>query len=299
MSRFCRFSFCFGLLLSASVDSIIAAQTSDNMHIRRNIAYSEPSDSKKQLTSLDAYAPAQGTGHPIVVWIHGGGWQIGDKANVRSKPHAFTDKGFVFVSLNYRLVPSVSYKEQAGDVAKAISWVYSNAKSFGGNRERIYVMGHSSGAHIAALISTDDRYLKAEKRPLTTIKGVVLLDGAGYDVSRQMTELAGPRNRQLYETVFGTSVEGWREASPISHVDKDKHIPPFLILYVANRRASKVQSEGLAEVLREAGISAAAIPAKNKTHATINRELGQSEDDPTRVVFGFLKQLEKKANRLD
>lgn len=94
------------------------------------------SSGKHALTKLDVYSPAKGEGHPIMVYIHGGGWRRGDKAAVALKPKAFTEKGFVFVSANYRLVPAVTSKDQAADVAKAVAWIHQNAKKYGGDPDR-------------------------------------------------------------------------------------------------------------------------------------------------------------------
>ena len=98
--------------------------------VHRDLAYAEP---KNERQTLDVYAPSEGKNHPVVVWIHGGGWQAGDKADVQKKPQAFVDKGFVFVSTNYRFVPNVTVKEMTGDIAKAIRWVHDHAKEYGGD----------------------------------------------------------------------------------------------------------------------------------------------------------------------
>src|SRR5260370_20378829 len=82
--------------------------------VHRDLAYAEP---KKERHTLDVYAPTEGKDHPVVFWIHGGGWQRGDKSEVQAKPQAFVDRGFVFVATNYRFVPNVTIKEMAGDVA--------------------------------------------------------------------------------------------------------------------------------------------------------------------------------------
>src|SRR3954462_9669676 len=79
----------------------------------RGLPYVEP---KTERQTLDVYAPAEGKDHPVVVWIHGGGWKAGDKKGVQKKPEAFVDKGFVFVSVNYRFVPDVTVKEMTGDI---------------------------------------------------------------------------------------------------------------------------------------------------------------------------------------
>src|SRR5262245_23259333 len=136
----------------------------------RGLAYAEP---KNERQTLDVYATVGGKNRPVVVWIHGGGWQAGDKKDVHGKPQAFADKGFVFVSVNYRLLPKATIKEMAGDVAKAIRWVHDHARDYGGDPNTLFVMGHSAGAQLAALVCTDDRYLKAEKLSLSLVKGCV------------------------------------------------------------------------------------------------------------------------------
>src|SRR5438270_13173515 len=130
--------------------------------VHRDLSYAEPANEKQ---TLDVYAPASGMNHPIVFWIHGGGWMQGDKADVQNKPRAFVEKGFVFVSTNYRLFPKAAIKEMPSDVAKAIRWTHDNAAKYGGDSKTIFVMGHSAGAQLAALVCTDETYLKAEGLP--------------------------------------------------------------------------------------------------------------------------------------
>ncbi|WP_202921109.1 alpha/beta hydrolase [Anatilimnocola aggregata] len=113
--------------------------------VHRDLAYAEP---KNERHTLDVYAPAEGKDHPIIVWIHGGGWRNGDKGNVQTKPQAFVDKGFIFVSVNYRFVPQVTVKEMTADIAKAIKWVHGHAAKNGGDPDSIFVAGHSAGAHL-------------------------------------------------------------------------------------------------------------------------------------------------------
>jgi acetyl esterase/lipase len=119
---------------------------------------------------------------PVVFWIHGGGWQTGDRTNVQVKPQAFVDKGF-----RLRL-DGLSPPDQRGmgtifrDIAKSVRWVHDHIAEHGGDPKRILVMGHSAGAQLAALICIDDRYLKAEGLSLAIIKGCVPVDGDTYDV---------------------------------------------------------------------------------------------------------------------
>jgi acetyl esterase/lipase len=257
--------------------------------VHRDLPCAEP---KNERQTLDVYATAEGKDHPIVLWIHGGGWRQGDKRGVQRKPAAFVEKGFVFVSTNYRFVPNVTVKEMTGDIAKALRWVHEHAGGYGGDPDRIFVMGHSAGAHLAALVCTDDRYLKAEGLSPAIIKGCVPVDTAVYDVVKQI-ESVGPPRSSMYSSVFGDS-ESQKDSSPIAHVAKGKSIPPFLILHVADRPDSKVQSVMFAGALQDAGVSAKIVPAEGKTHGTINSDLGLPDDKPTRAVWEFLDGSLKK-----
>src|SRR5262249_42326611 len=156
------------------------------------------------LQSLDVYAPPDGKDHPVVVWIHGGGWKAGDKAGMQKKPQAFVNQGYVLVSINYRFLPAVTLKDMMSDVAKAIHWVHEHAREYRGNPESIVVMGHSAGAHLAALICTDDRYLKAEGVSLASLKGCVPIDVSVYDLPKRLKD-GGSVNPATYLAIFGQS----------------------------------------------------------------------------------------------
>src|SRR5476651_672526 len=91
--------------------------------VKSNIPYAEPA-AERQV--LDVYAPKDAKNLPVVFWIHGGGWQAGDKTSVQVKPQAFVDKGFVFVSTNYRLLPNVDMGTIIRDIAKSVHWVHDH-----------------------------------------------------------------------------------------------------------------------------------------------------------------------------
>jgi arylformamidase len=252
--------------------------------VQRDLPYVEP---KNERQMLDVYAPAEGRDHPVIFWIHGGGWQRGDKADVQVKPQALTSKGFVFVSTNYRLLPDAKIEQMAGDVAKAILWVHQHAREYRGDPNRIIVAGHSAGAQLAALVCTDNRYLKHEGLPLSSIiKGCVPVDGDTYDVPLQIATVE-ERRANIYRQKFGDEASQ-KNLSPITHVAKGRYIPPFLILHVADHPETKLQSERLVKALAEAGISAKAFPAEGKDHGTINADLGQRDDKPTAALYEFL-----------
>lgn len=258
----------------------------------RNIPYDTTIKRGKHFKSLDLYTPASGKNHPIVIWVHGGGWKIGDKRGVNSKPQFFTEHGFILASINYRLYPQATYDQQAQDIAEAIHWVQEHAKKYGGNPDQIFLMGHSAGAHLVALVSTNPAYLKRESLSLKSIKGTILLDGAGYDISERI-RTAGPTAKRLYTTIFGTDEKTWKKASPITYIHEKQSIPPFLIVHVAERAESRRQSESLEKKLRSKGISSKVVSAQGKTHLTINREIGLSDDVPTQKILEFLKNVRK------
>ena len=148
-------------------------------NLTSNIPYADPAHERQV---LDIYAPDRAKNLPVVFWIHGGGWVTGDKTDVQIKPRVFAERGFVFVSTNYRLLPDVEMGELIRDVAKSLGWVHKNIASHGGDPKRIFVMGHSAGAQLAALLCIDDRYLKEEGVPFDVLKGCVPVDGDTYDV---------------------------------------------------------------------------------------------------------------------
>ena len=267
------------------------SQPAAELAVHRDIAYARPDGFDQRLTSLDIYSPAGDAKKRVMIWIHGGGWRLGDKARTGAKSTILADHQFLLASINYRLFPEVDFKQQAADVAKAIRWVHDHAGRYGGSADEICLLGHSAGAHLAALVATDEKYLQQEGLGLDVIQGVVLLDGAGYDIPRRIERLGRRKNRNLFTMVFGSDPDRHQEASPITHVDKEKNIPPFLILYVASRRESRLQSERFAMALTDAGVSARVVPTEGKTHATINREFGLAGDKPTEAAMEFLARI--------
>jgi arylformamidase len=250
---------------------------------------------------LDVYAPAGAKGLPVVFWIHGGGWQAGDKSMVALKPKAFTGAGFVFVSISHRLLPTVEMEAITSDVASALGWVHKNIASHGGDPTRLLVMGHSSGGQLAALMCTDDRYVKAQGFSLTAIKGCVPVDADTFDIPA-IIEMAETRARVHHLPLptfghrqkFGNDPAKHRDFSAVTHVAKDKGIPPFLIIHIAENPDTGAQARRLASVLGTAGISAKVVAGRETTHASINDNLGKPDDPVTKELFAFVAEALKR-----
>ena len=266
--------------------------------IKRNIPYADPTHERQ---TLDVYAPAEAKSLPVIFWIHGGGWQTGDKASVQLKPQVFGEKGFVFVSTNHRLLPHVEMGAVIRDVAKSLGWVHRHIAEHGGDPQRIFVMGHSSGAQLAALLCTDDRYLKAESVPFSVLKGCVPVDGDTYDVPA-IIETAETRRRVHgqpqatfgHREKFGNDPAKHKDFSAVTHIAKDKGIPPFLILHVSDHPDNSAQAQRLGAVLKEAGVPAKVFAAKETNHTRINANLGLPDDPATKVLFEFVAEALKK-----
>ncbi|MGH9719152.1 MAG: alpha/beta hydrolase [Bryobacteraceae bacterium] len=268
-----------------------------DLKVERDIAYAEP---KNQRQMLDVYPPAGEKNLPVVVWVHGGGWRAGDKTEVASKPLAFTRKGLVFVAVNYRFVPNVTMDTIARDIAKAVRWVHDHIAERGGDPQRIFLMGHSAGAQLAALVSTDDRFLKAVGLSLAILKGCVPVDGDTYDVPLQVATVAA-RRKSLgqpdpkfgYEEKFGPP-DRQRDLSAVRHVARNKGIPPFLILHVAGHTDTTAQAHRLWSELREAGVPAKTFGAAGTDHVRLDRDLGVPGDPSTAELFNFVEAALKK-----
>src|SRR5438552_4661351 len=285
-------------LTSAPAQSQPGVPASVKLNVRRDIPYAEPADPRQK---VDIYAPEGAKNLPVVFWIHGGGWQTGDKSDVQVKPQAFADRGFVFVSTGYRLLPNVDMGTIFRDIAKSVRWVHDHIAEHGGDPKRILVMGHSAGAQLAALICIDDRYLKAEGLSLAIIKGCVPVDGDTYDVPA-IIETAETRLRVHglpmpkvgHREKFGNDPAKHRDYSAVTHVAKGKGIPPFLILHVADHPDTTAQAQRLGAVLKDAGIPAKVFGAKETYHSRINENLGLPEDAPTKALFDFVAEVLKK-----
>ena len=254
---------------------------------KRNLAYGTAPEQK-----LDYYPPTVFTrsAPPLIVVGHGGGWEHGSKDNATgaAKIRHFTGNGYAFATIDYRLVPGATVEQQAQDVAAALAWLVAHARVLGFNPSRMVLMGHSAGAHLAALVATDPRYMHGQDLMLDQLRGVVLLDGAAYDVPAQMAE-AGRFIRPIYTEAFGTDPTRQRALSPIAHT-KGPNVLSFLILHVQREDGTR-QSEALAKALRAEGSKVAVQGFEGRGlrgHVAMNRQLGEADYPATAVVDRWL-----------
>ena len=185
-------------------------------------------------------------------------------------------------------------------VAKSIRWVHDHIAEHGGDPKRLLIMGHSAGAQLAALLCTDERYLKEEGLSFAIIKGCVPVDGDTYDIPA-MIEVAEMRQRLHglplpkfgHRIKFGNDADKHKDFSAVTHIAKDKGIPPFLILRVAGHPDTTAQAQRLGNVLKEAGIPVTVFGAPETTHNKLNADLGKPDDPATKALFEFLGAVSK------
>ncbi|MEQ7873962.1 alpha/beta hydrolase [Sphingomonas sp. ASV193] len=236
--------------------------------------------------ALDLAVPAGGHA-PVLLFVHGGGWSIGDKAaNEAGRVAHFGKAGWAYASVNYRLVPQASVEQQAADVASAVAYLRANAARLGIDANRIVLMGHSAGAHLVALVGTDERYFRAVGVPVSAIRGAVLLDGAGYDIAGQMARPDNPV-AAMYDAAFGRDPKRQAALSP-TRWTAAPNVGAWLILPIARRADSLAQSQALAAGLSKAGARARVESIPDKSHGGLNKAIGEEGDYATGLVDAFL-----------
>ena len=233
--------------------------------------------------ALDIHRPdAAPKPAPVLVMVHGGGWRRGDKAMPgvwRPKAAHWGARGYVLVSVNYRMLPEADPLAQAQDIASALRYLSDNATDLGLDRARIVAMGHSAGAHLLALVGADTA--RFSPPPLA---GVIGLDSGGYDIAARMREGPVPR---LYRNAFGTDPAFWTAASPGANI----HAPSrnWLLICAQTRPRACPEAEGFAKALGRAPTRVTVLPVA-LTHRAINVETGLP-GPVTEAIDGFLTRL--------
>lgn len=194
--------------------------------------------------ALDIYVPVQSganTQKDVVVFIHGGRWQSGDKEDYRFVGAALAARGFIVVIPDYRQYPEVRFPVFVQDNAKALAWVDDNIETYGGNPARIHLAGHSSGAHIGALLSADETYLAAEgKNTRAVICSFAGLAGpyAFTPGEKSLEEIFGPPERYPLMQV-PTFIDGGEPAMFLMYGGQDQTVAPYNYQKLAARIREK------------------------------------------------------------
>jgi acetyl esterase/lipase len=246
---------------------------------------------------LDFYVP-EGSGWPVLIFLHGGGWRGGDKALEfgSADPYGnigrfYAARGIGVAVANYRLQPAVGWQEQVRDVAQALAWVYGHADHYGANKRAIFVSGHSSGAQLAARAALDHKALRELGLPPYVPCGVIAVSGAPFDIADSRTYELGT-NPVLYERAFraGEDGERWKyEASAVNFVTSAA--PPFLLLHGGREpKGLKRQNQVMYEALKAAGVPSQLVVTPWDGHFLIVAALSHPERMASAVILDFIRQ---------
>ena len=247
------------------------------VEVHKDIPYvTGPDVSSRQ--RLDVYRPVGRTNAPVLMYIHGGGWQVGSKFFIRHIGNAFAKHGIVTACVNYRLSPSVKHPAHIRDVARAFDWVRKNVRRYGGNPDDVFVGGHSAGGHLAALLALNERYLAEVGRSSDEIVGVIAISGL-YRVGATSLVFRG----------FEPDARALVDASPEFHVDENQ--PPFLVIYAQNDLPLlDIQAIALAMQLERHGTPVRLLRAENRGHATLVMGIGEKDDPTTGAILDFVRE---------
>lgn len=254
---------------------------------RFNIPYG-----KDERQKLDLYIPkVLKAPAPILVFVHGGGWRRGSKDLQRSKGVSYAENGIVTICTNYRLAPDVMHPKQVEDVAAAVSWAKQHATEYGANPERIFVMGHSAGAHLVDLLGTNDRFLKQYGLSLADIKGVISLDTASLNLLERGKEntLEGNMVGDMIKQAFGTDPDVLADGSPTLSVKPGHRYPPFL-MYCGERRVSCVaQHKSFETAMKKTDGASVVVKPVPLSHGDISKTAGTNSTTMFKEILAFVK----------
>jgi acetyl esterase/lipase len=262
-------------LLLATLALSLTGHGQPDCVVLRDIPYADgkPEDAPKH--RLDVYALKGVRNAPALLFIHGGAWRAGDRRQYAAMGTRFARDGIVTVVMSYRLAPRNPHPAQIEDAAAACAWVARNIAKYGGDPKRIFVAGHSAGGHLAALLSLDQRYLKAHGLSTASIHGTMVLSG--------VYEVRGP------SSVFGDDPRAWKDASPMQYVRAGA--PPFLVAYCQRDYPTLPgQARRLQRALRDVRVSAELLEISGETHISEIMNLSREKNSTAEAMLRFMKR---------
>ncbi len=255
---------------------------------KKEVAYGQ-----HETQQLDVYSRvADGVRNkPVMVYVHGGAWKLGDKKLSEDKASFYVDNGAVLVSLNYRLSGVKKHPAQIEDIAAAVAWVKRHIAAYGGNPENMVLSGHSAGAHLVALLTTDERYLRKYGLDAGMFKAVVPVDTASYDFNTKPKGRGRRMVQKMIDFNFGKDRQQLALASPSYHAARSQggNVPYYYIAVTGERPDAVAQSEEFAAHLRKVGRKAEVHILDGLSHRDMRQALFDARSALGTNVMRLLK----------
>lgn len=269
------FAACYPARLEGSPD--VAART---------IVYVTGSSADPVKHTLDLYRPRTRKDLPVLLFFHGGVWQMGDKEQYRHIGTAFARRGILTAVVNYRLTPTVRHPGHVRDAARAVAWAVRHAAEFGGRPDRVFLSGHSAGGHLVTLLLMDPQYLRAERVDADSLAGVIPLSGV-FDLTKAMDDTPQGGAAVYIHPPFGTDRRGLEAASPIKHLRKTP-VPLLVLLAGEDYRAMQEQSQRFVETLRRRNLTVTYEVIDKRGHFELVAGIGTPDDRATDLIIRFV-----------
>jgi acetyl esterase/lipase len=250
---------------------------------------------------LNLFLPAGEKPFPILLWIHGGAWAVGDRSKESDIGRRFAEQGVGVAAMSYRLSPGswidpkysdqgVEHPAHIIDVARAFAWLHGHSEKYGYDPGKIFVGGYSAGGQLSALLATDARYLKVEGLELKDIRAAIPVAG-GYDMEsyyRTMVEKLGQADADAHVLgVFGRGEENLRQASPTSHLAASR--VPMLVISETDTYDYTLIFEQLAEKLGRKDVEF--LHVRDRDHAGLRKSLGETADGTRDRIVEYIHRI--------
>jgi acetyl esterase/lipase len=233
----------------------------------------------------DVYLPDERDNAPIIVMIHGGNWTSGDKQDpdvAEAKAGYWVAKGYIFVSINYRLLPKKDPLVQAADVALAIANVQKNAVNWGADKNKLILMGTGAGGHLAALLSSNPSL--ASDQGASVWAGAVVLETPALNIPAIMAASHDP----VYDAAFGSSSEFWEDSSP-TNLLASSGVPMLIVCSAESTDSACTKANAFAQAADNAGVRITVSP-QSLSPSDVNNQLGVSTAY-TNTVENFIESI--------
>lgn len=246
----------------------------------RDVAYWQGEGFDDRKHRLDVYAPRGPGPWPVVVFVHGGGWILGDRqqpgGNYTQLGRRLAGQGVVAMVISYRLGFSHRHPAQIDDVARALSWALRHAADYGGDPGAVFAMGHSAGAQLVALALCDPRYLGAYAASPAQLAGAITVSGP-YDVEHLGRSLFFG-GLPMVIPAFGPDRNVWHDAAPANHL-KGAKPPPFLVAWAdGDPEVLRRQGARFGEQLRAARVPVETLETPFDDHFSVITDFGDQDN---------------------